>query len=64
MFAAHGLKTELPFAVLSGHFLALISWKVMLERECAVSDAPTKAETRTWVESVVDDFIKAFLRPA
>lgn len=64
VFAAHGLKTELPFTVLSRHFLALISWKLMLERECAVSDAPTKAEIRQWVESVVDDYIKAFLRPS
>jgi AcrR family transcriptional regulator len=62
VFAAHGIKAELPFAVLSRHFLALISWKVMLERECAVTEAPTKAQTKQWVESVVDDFIKAFLR--
>lgn len=62
VFAAHALKTDLPYAVLSRNFLALVSWKVMLERECAVRPAPTPAETRAWVESVVDDFTKAFLR--
>lgn len=62
VFAAHGVKSDRPFNVLSRHFLALISWKIMLERECAVSEVPSKVQTREWVESVVDDFIRAFLR--
>jgi AcrR family transcriptional regulator len=63
VFTAHRVASELPLPALSRHFLALISWRVMLERECAVMAPPTKAETRTIVEGVVDEFMRAFLRP-
>jgi AcrR family transcriptional regulator len=62
LITSHGADTEFDAKALSRHFLALISWRVVLERECAVCAAPTRAETRKWVESVVDDFMKAFLR--
>jgi AcrR family transcriptional regulator len=62
VLAAHEINGELPTAVLARHFLALISWRVMLERECAVTAPPTRAETRKVVESIVDDFMTAFLR--
>ena len=62
VFTAHKIASDLPPEVLARHFLALISWRVMLERECAVTPPPTKAETRKVVESIVDDFIAAFLR--
>jgi TetR/AcrR family transcriptional regulator, mexJK operon transcriptional repressor len=62
VFAVHGIKSDIPPTTLSRHFLALISWRVMLERECAVIEAPTKAETRKHVESIVDDFMSTFLR--
>jgi hypothetical protein len=48
--------------MLARHVLALISWRVMIERECAVIPPPTKAETRKIVESIVDDCMTAFLR--
>jgi hypothetical protein len=64
VFKSHGADQEFEAPVLSRHFLALISWRVVLERECAVTPAPTKAETRQWVETAVEDFMRAFLRSA
>jgi TetR/AcrR family transcriptional repressor of mexJK operon len=63
IFKSHRSRSDFDPAALSRHFMAMISWRVMLERECAVLAAPTPEEMRRWVESVVDDFIKAFLRP-
>ncbi len=63
IFKSHKTRSDFDPAVLSGHFIAMISWRVMLERECAVLAVPTEQEMRRWVESVVEDFMKAFLRP-
>jgi AcrR family transcriptional regulator len=63
VFKSHQSRSDFDPAVLSGHFIAMISWRVMLERECAVLPAPTPEEMRKWIESVVEDFMKAFLRP-
>lgn len=63
IFKSHQTRSSFDPAVLSGHFIAMISWRLMLERECAVVAAPTAQEMRRWVESVVEDFMKAFLRP-
>jgi TetR/AcrR family transcriptional regulator, mexJK operon transcriptional repressor len=62
IFKSHQSRSDFEPGVLSGHFIAMISWRVMLERECAVLAAPTPGEMRRWVESVVEDFMKAFLR--
>jgi TetR/AcrR family transcriptional repressor of mexJK operon len=62
IFKSHQSRTDFDPAALSRHFVAMISWRVMLERECAVLAAPTPEEMRRWVESVVEDFMKAFLR--
>jgi len=62
IFKSHQTESDFDAAVLSRHLLAMISWRVMLERECAMIAAPTSAEMRRWVESVVEDFVKAFLR--
>jgi TetR/AcrR family transcriptional regulator, mexJK operon transcriptional repressor len=62
IFKSHQSRSDFEPAALSGHFIAMISWRVMLERECAVLAAPTPEEMRRWVESVVEDFMKAFLR--
>jgi hypothetical protein len=35
---------------------------MLLERECGVRAAPTRAEMRVRVEPIVDDFMKAFLK--
>jgi TetR/AcrR family transcriptional repressor of mexJK operon len=62
VFTSRNADSDFEAAVLSRHFVALISWRIMLERECAVSAAPTKPQLRQWAEGIVDDFMKAFLR--
>jgi TetR/AcrR family transcriptional regulator, mexJK operon transcriptional repressor len=62
IFKSHQSRSDFDPDALSRHFVAMISWRVMLERECAVLAAPTPEEMRRWVESVVEDFMKAFLR--
>jgi hypothetical protein len=63
IFEAHRSRSDFAPAALSRHFVAMISWRLMLERECAVLPAPTPQEVRHWVESVLEDFMKAFVRP-
>lgn len=63
IFKTHQSRSDFDPAVLSGHFIAMISWRVMLERECAVLGALSPEEMRRWIESVVQDFMKAFLKP-
>ena len=62
VFRTHHVESDFDPAVLSRHLMAMVSWRVMLELECAVIAAPTPAERRRWIESVVDDFMQAFLR--
>jgi TetR/AcrR family transcriptional regulator, mexJK operon transcriptional repressor len=62
VFKAHHIDSDYDAAVLSRHLMAMVSWRVMLELECAVIGAPTSDEMRRRIESVVDDFMKAFLR--
>ena len=59
---SHRTESDFAPAVLGRYFLGMISWRTMLERECGVSPVPTRAEIHTCVESIVDDFMKAFLR--
>jgi TetR/AcrR family transcriptional repressor of mexJK operon len=47
---------------LSRHFIALISHRIMLERECRLRSEPTPEEVREMSERLVEDFLKAFLR--
>ena len=44
------------------HFGAMIAYRPMLERECRVMQEPSGAEIRSMMESVVDDFMRAFLQ--
>jgi TetR/AcrR family transcriptional repressor of mexJK operon len=62
IFRSHHAESDFDPATLSRHFVSMLSWRLMLERECAVIAAPTPPEMRRWVESVVADFFKAFLR--
>ena len=64
VLAAHCGDAKHDPAVLARHFLAMASWRLILERECGLRAEPTKAETRAWIEVTVDDFIDAFIRPA
>jgi TetR/AcrR family transcriptional repressor of mexJK operon len=63
IFEAHRSRSDFAPAALSRHFVAMLSWRLMLERECAVQPAPTPQDMRRWVLSIVEDFMKAFERP-
>jgi TetR/AcrR family transcriptional repressor of mexJK operon len=62
IFESHEPKSDFDGPALARHFVAIMSWRIMLERECAVRAEPTKAEYKKLAELVVDDFMKAFLR--
>jgi AcrR family transcriptional regulator len=59
----HPHRSDFDRPTLARHFAALLSWRLMLERQCAVRAAPTAAETTELASTMVDDFMKAFLRP-
>lgn len=62
IFKSHRIESEFDAATLSRHFLGIISFRMILQRECAVIPAPPRAEIRAQVESIVNDFMKAFLK--
>ncbi|HEY9182516.1 MAG TPA: TetR/AcrR family transcriptional regulator [Gammaproteobacteria bacterium] len=59
----HPHRSEFDLPELARHFAALLSWRITLERQCAVRAAPTAAEITGIASTMVDDFMKAFLRP-
>ena len=62
IFRSHHAESDFDPAILSRHFLALVAWRPILERECALGPAPSRAQIRARVESIVADFMKAFLK--
>jgi len=62
IFRSHQPDSDFDPAILSRHFLALVAWRPILERECALGPAPSRAQIRARVESIVGDFMKAFLK--
>jgi len=63
VFESHSHRGDFDIPALARHFVALMSWRITLERQCAVRAAPTPAEITELATTVVDDFMKAFLRP-
>jgi AcrR family transcriptional regulator len=63
VFESHSHRSDFDIPSLARHFVALMSWRITLERQCAVREAPAAAEIAEFATSVVDDFMKAFLRP-
>ena len=59
----HAHQSDFSIPTLARHFLALLSWRVTLERELAVRAQPTPQEIAELAAALVDDFMKAFLRP-
>jgi AcrR family transcriptional regulator len=47
--------------LLSQYFLALLSHRLMLARECRVQPEPTAAQIKALAAGVADDFLEAFL---
>jgi TetR/AcrR family transcriptional repressor of mexJK operon len=62
LFTQHRADSLFETSAMSRHFIALIAWRIMLERECAVRAEPTKQQVREWAQNSVDDFMKAFVR--
>jgi len=62
LFTQHHADFLFETSVMSRHFIALIAWRIMLERECAVRPTPNKQQVREWAEASVGDFMKAFVR--
>jgi AcrR family transcriptional regulator len=62
IFRSHHAQSDFDPAILSHHFLALVCFLPILERECGLDPAPARAQIRERVESIVADFMKAFLK--
>src|SRR6185369_4891579 len=62
VFETHEYKSDFDVPKLSEHFVALMSWKMTLERQCAVRAQPTAEEISAHAAVFVDDFMKAFLK--
>jgi AcrR family transcriptional regulator len=58
----HAHQSDFDIPTLARHFTGLLSWRVTLERQCAVRSAPTPQEIAEIAEALVDDFMKAFLK--
>jgi AcrR family transcriptional regulator len=59
----HAHESDFDIPTLARHFLALLSWRITLERELAVRSQPTSQEVADLAARLVADFMKAFLRP-
>jgi AcrR family transcriptional regulator len=62
VFETHSYESDFDVPTLSRHFVALMSWRITLERQCAVRTEPSAAEIAEIAQVVVDDYMKAFLR--
>jgi TetR/AcrR family transcriptional repressor of mexJK operon len=62
VFETHDYQSDFDVPTLSAHFAALISWRMTLERQCAVRPPPTPEEISEHAAAIVDDFMKAFLK--
>ena len=62
VFETHDYKSDFDVQTLSEHFVALMSFRVTLERQCAVRVQPTAEEISVYAAAIVNDFMKAFLK--
>jgi TetR/AcrR family transcriptional repressor of mexJK operon len=63
VFATHAHESDFDIPTLAKHFIGLLTWRVTLERQCAVRGQPNRDEIEELSASLVDDFMKAFLKP-
>jgi len=59
---SHPHESDFDIPTLARHFTGLLSWRVTLERQCAVRGEPTQEEIARLSVALVDDFMKAFLK--
>ncbi len=62
LFNWHLTPGEFDTPFLARHFGAILSHRVMLERECRIRPEPTRGEIKTMAEAIVADFLKVFTR--
>jgi AcrR family transcriptional regulator len=60
LFSTHLGPEGCDTKLLGRHFVAILSHRVMLERECRVQPEPTRDEVRATAETIVTDFLKVF----
>ena len=58
----HAHQSDFDIPTLARHFTGLLSWRVTLERQCAVRSEPNAQEIAEIAATLVDDFMKAFLK--
>jgi TetR/AcrR family transcriptional repressor of mexJK operon len=63
VFTTHAHESDFDIPTLAKHFIGLLTWRVTLERQCAVRGQPSRDEIEDLSASLVDDFMKAFLKP-
>src|SRR5688572_3422216 len=59
----HAHQSDFDIPSLARNFAGLLCWRITLERQCAVRGEPTSQEIAELATAVVDDFMKAFLKP-
>jgi hypothetical protein len=62
VFETHAHQSEFDIPALARHFSSLLCWRITLERQCAVRGEPSAEEIAALSATVVDDFMKAFLK--
>jgi AcrR family transcriptional regulator len=63
VFETHAHQSDFDVPTLARYFAGLLCWRVTLERQCAIRNALTAQEIAELASTVVDDFMKAFLKP-
>jgi hypothetical protein len=63
VFETHAHQSDFDIPTLARHFAGILCWKVTLERQCAVRPELTATESTELATKLVDDFMKAFLKP-
>jgi AcrR family transcriptional regulator len=62
VFETHDYESDFDREKLAEYFTGLMSWRITLERQCAVRPQPTAEEISKHAAAFVDDFMKAFLK--
>jgi hypothetical protein len=63
VFETHAHQSDFDIPTLARYFAGLLCWRVTLERQCAIRHGLTAQEIAELASTVVDDFMKAFLKP-
>lgn len=61
LFAKHAAASAFDPDTLSRYFIAMSSLSMMVDRQCRVADEPSREEISRLANSVVDDFLAAFM---